>query len=312
MDVALFPAVSDTVRTRKRYVRYEPANELRLTERDLAILCDLHDRRFMNARQLQTLYGSNVPERLRFLFRHGYIDRPTAQKHWRIREGGGSYPLIYALSNRGARALVVYKRRHNAMRRDWSELNRELSELSSHIPHEMGVADVYVWFRRLADALPNRTLLQGFELAHGTDGRALEIPGTTKLLEPDFIPALVPSTDLGKEELFFVERHMGTEPNTRYSSPQLEHLTGKYEGYLSYARAKKCYEQFGIANFRVLTVTSGGAINVGNIVKAAEAVCDGVGAGRFLVTTAAALDTSDPLEVTWFDASGNAVRLAAL
>jgi hypothetical protein len=289
MDVALSVSVSEQVSTRKRYVRYEPANDIVLTERDLSILCDLHDRRFMNARQLQMLYGENVPERLRFLFRHGFIDRPTAQKHWRIREGGESYPLIYALANRGARALVVYKRRLDALRRDWSEANRELSALSSLIPHELGISDVYVWLRRLASALPNRTLLTGLELADGQDARALEIPGESKRLVPDLIGGLVATDAGGGGELLFVERHMGSEPNTRYSSLHLEHLTGKYEGYLAYARAKKCSEQFGIKSFRVLTVTSGGELNQENIARTAYDVCSGVGVGRFLVTSAAAL-----------------------
>ena len=76
--------------TRRRFERYTPQNDLVLTARDLSILCDLHDRRFMNARQLQTLYGANVPERLRWLFRHDYVDRPKAQRVFRMREGGGS------------------------------------------------------------------------------------------------------------------------------------------------------------------------------------------------------------------------------
>lgn len=301
--------VAPSAPTLKRLVRFTPKNDLVLTERDLAILGDLHDRRFLNTRQLQTLYGASVDERLKRLFLHGYVDRPKAQRHWRIREGGGSHPLIYALANRGARALVVHKRRPDAMRRDWSEDNRELSELSSLIPHTLGVADVYVWFRRLALSLPRRTLVQGFELASGQGGRVLEVPGETKKLEPDFIGALVPSESYGEGELFFVERHMRTEPNTRYSSPFLEYLTGKFDGYLAYARAKRCREQFGLSNFRVLTVTSGGEINVANIARAAYDVCGGIGVGRFLVTSAAALEASDPLDVIWLDASGEEIRL---
>lgn len=278
--------------------------------RDLAILCDLHDRRFMRASQLQAIHGNNVTERLRLLFLHGYIDRPKAQRVWRIREGGGSYPLIYALANRGARAIAVHKLRPDAPRRNWSELNAELSALSSHIPHETAVADVYVWFRRICKLHPQLALVQGCELASGIDSRALIIPGEAKALEPDLIDALVPRDDSGEGDLFFVERHMGTEPNTRYSQPDLEHLTGKYEHYLAYARSKKSIEQFGIVNFRVLTVTSGGEINMHNIAKAAHDVCGGAGVGRFLVTSAAALEQADdPLEVVWLDASGKEVRL---
>ena len=60
----------------------------------------------------------------------------------------------------------------------------------------------------------------------------------------------------------------------------------------------------------MLTVTSGGEINMKNIAHAANTVCDGTGFGRFLVTSAAALETSDPLETVWLNASGKEVRLA--
>lgn len=42
---------------------------------------------------------------------------------------------------------------------------------------------------------------------------------------------------------------------------------------------------------------------------AARDVCGGVGVGRFLVASFAALETHDALEVPWLDASGREVRL---
>jgi hypothetical protein len=293
---------------RKRYVRYEPKSELVLTNRDLAILCDLHDRRFMNTRQFQKLYGANVDDRLKRLFLHGYIDRPKAQRVHRLREGGGSHPLIYALTNRGARAITIKLLRLDAAKRNWDELNRELSELSSRIPHELGIADAYVAFR-LGCIDRAFDLVQGFELAPGKQGRALEVPGEEKLLYPDLIFDVVPQAAPDKESLFFLEWHTGSEPNTRYRSPELEHLTGKYEGYLAYARAKKSREQFGVSNFRVLTVTSGGEAKMQHIAKAAHEVCGGVGVGRFLVTNVAAFEAADPFDAAWLDASSKEVRL---
>jgi hypothetical protein len=280
-----------------------------LTTRDLSILCDLHDRRFMNARQLQTLYGTNVPERLRWLFRHGYVDRPKAQRVFRMREGGGSRPLIYALANRGAHAITALKLR-NATRRDWSELNLELSAFSTHIPHELAVADVYVSFRRGA-ASRSLDLAQGEELAIRHDARALEVPGEGKPLYPDWTFALLRSDASSEPCLFFVEADRSTMPNIRFRSPHLEHLAGKYERYLAYARAKRSLEQFGVANFRVLTVIDGGEIKVQNVAGAANEVCGGVGVGRFLVTSFAALEASDALDAPWLDASGREVRLTA-
>lgn len=293
---------------RRRYVRYAPASELVPTTRDLDILCDLHDRRFMNTRQFQALYGRNVDDRLKRLFLHGYIDRPTAQRVHRLREGGGSYSLIYALANRGAQALVVSGRRPDARKRDWNELNLELSTNSSRIPHELGIADAYVSFRR-ACAARALDLVQGFELAPGKRARALEVPGEGKLLYPDWIFAVARRDATGEGSLFFLEWHTGSEPNTRYRSPALEHLSGKYESYLAYARAKRSREQFGVTNFRVLTVTAGGETKMEHVVQSANGVCDGVGVGRFLVTTMAAFETADPFDAAWLDASGKEVRL---
>ncbi len=299
--------IAPSAPTRRRFVRYTPESDLVLTARDLSILCDLHDRRFMNTRQLQTLYGANVPERLRFLFRHGYVDRPKAQRIFRLREGGGSYPLIYALANRGTHAITELGLR-DASRRDWSELNLGLSQFSTHIPHELAIADTYVAFKSGA-ALRALSLRQGEELAEGRDARALEVPGEEKPLYPDWIFALGRTEKGSEPSLFFVEADRATMPNVRVASPHIEHLAGKYERYLAYARGKRSLEQFGIANFRVLTVTDGGGTKVENVARAAHEVCGGVGAGRFLVTSFAALETSDALSAPWLDASGREVWL---
>lgn len=263
----------------------------------------------MNTRQLQALYGANVDERLKTLFRHGYMDRPKAQRIFRLREGGGSRPLVYALANRGARAITA-RRLRDAARRDWSELNLGLSEFSPHIPHELAVADVYVSFRRSC-ASRALDLVHGDELAHGRDARALEVPGEEKLLYPDWIFALAQSDSVGEPCLFFIEADRGTEPNVRHRSPMLEHLAGKYERYLAYARAKRSLDQFGTANFRVLTVTDGEETKLRNVAEAARDVCGGVGAGRFLVTNFAVLGEHGALDAPWLDASGREVRLRA-
>jgi hypothetical protein len=39
-------------------------------------------------------------------------------------------------------------------------------------------------------------------------------------------------------------------------------------------------------------------------------VCDGVGAGRFLVTNVEALEGADPLGLSWLDATGTPTRLS--
>jgi len=127
--------------------------------------------------------------------------------------------------------------------------------------------------------------------------------------------ARVPDLTLGirdahaaEPSLFFVEMHRCTEPNERVAQPELQRLKGKFADYLAYARAKRHLEKFGVSNFRVLTVTGGGESKMENSANAAHNVCQGNGAGRFLVTTIAAFEVADPFEAVWLDASGKEVR----
>ena len=292
---------------RRRLERSRPEGELVLTERDLAILQSLHDNRFMHTRQLQALYGGRVFRRLARLFDHGYVDRPRAQRIWRQREGGGSRPLVHALSTKGAQALCGLGLIRQTGR-DWSERNRDLSPFSFAIPHELAVADVRVAFVRACRDRPGRQLLHGEKLASGRAARALEIPGRDHPLYPDWIAAV----DAGSGEpcLFFVEVDRCTEPNTRRGSEELQSLQRKFEGYLAYARARRQREQFGIGNFRVLTITTGSETRVRNMAAAAHKASGGVGAGRFLSASFADLLVHDPLAtLPWVDSGGGIVRL---
>src|SRR5436190_496404 len=117
----------------RRFVRRADENTLTETDRDLAIAFDLYRLRFMSTAQFKRLYGAAVDNRLLRLFKNGLVDRPDAQRVFRMREGGGSKPLVYALTNAGADAL---SKRHMVKRRgrfDWNEANRNLSRVSSLI-----------------------------------------------------------------------------------------------------------------------------------------------------------------------------------
>src|SRR5215207_8106333 len=70
------------------------------TERDEAVLLELFDG-LRHTAQLQTFFGRWIDERLTMMFKAGLIDRPETQWVWRRRQGGGSKPLVHALSQRG-------------------------------------------------------------------------------------------------------------------------------------------------------------------------------------------------------------------
>jgi hypothetical protein len=287
-----------------RFVRRPLDRPFYPTERDEAVLLELFDG-MRHTAQLQTLFGRWIDERLTLLYKAGLVDRPEAQWVWRRQKGGGSKPLVYALSNLGYRHLRD-RRLVPAVRRDFSERNQDLSAFSSFIAHELGVGDAQVAFKR-ACAFRSLELRHAFTLARGQDARALSVPGRERPLYPDW-SFTIKAQGRGAN-LFFVEVDRCTEPNVRYGFNDLQSLSRKYEGYLAYARAKRHTEQFGVSNFRVLTITTGGDEKVANVAQTAGEVCDGVGVGRFLVTNFAALAQSDPFEVSWLDASGNEVRL---
>jgi hypothetical protein len=240
--------------------------------------------------QLQTPFGRWIDERLTMMFKAGLVDRPEAQWVWRRQKGGGSKPLVYALSQSGYRHLRE-RRLVPAVRRDFAERSRDLSAFSSFIAHELRVGDAQVAIER-ASLLRSLELRHAFTLARGQDARALSVPGRERPLYPDWSFTLK-AQDRGAN-LFFVEVDRCTEPNVRYGANDLQSLARKYAGYVSYARAKRHVEEFGIANFRVLTITTGGEGKAANVAQTAGEVCDGVGVGRFLVTNFATLEQGDP------------------
>ena len=72
-----------TTSRRKKFVRSDDRDPLRLMPRDIALLRDVAEYRFLNTKQLVSLHeGSDrgIGNRLTLLFQHGYLDRPKVQK----------------------------------------------------------------------------------------------------------------------------------------------------------------------------------------------------------------------------------------
>jgi len=92
----------------QRFKKFERSKELSkklvIQPRDLAILSDVADYRFLDAEQILALHpGSlrNTQTRLALLFHLGYLDRPPSQKLF-ARHGTS---FIYSLAEKGAQAL---------------------------------------------------------------------------------------------------------------------------------------------------------------------------------------------------------------
>jgi hypothetical protein len=290
------------------YDRPDIAPEIVVTSRDVAVLWELYQNRFMTTQQMQMLFGVGVGRRIKRLFRAGLIDRPKqVGRVWRMREGGGSNSGLLALSDGGADVLAEKGLITRKERWRWSERNRALSPYSSKVPHEIGLNDVRIAFRRASAARPGLRIAPTTEKAHGLSARALDVPGHDELLYPDWLFFLV--LEWAAESLFFVELHTGSEPQERFAQPDLSNLKGKYEGYTAYALTKRHLAQFGVNGFRVLTVITGGERMLENVVATAASVTGGQGDNRFLATRLDDLLAADPLELLWRNAAGEPVRL---
>ena len=289
------------------------------------IFLELYRKRLAHTGQLQALYGDKMDDRLKRLFDAGYIDWPPVQKMWR-HPGSGSRPNAWALGNLGAWALVAEGRITEARAKDWGENNRRLKRSSLFMPHTLAVNDVKVAFR-VACMRRGLMYIPGERLVRNGLARALDIPGRRRPLMTDDTFAIARE---GKEPaLFFVEADRDTETNIPgdtaserelvasdlwgsdwYGETTSESLLFKFEGYFGYARAQKQVEQFGIKNFRTLTITTGSEKRVLNIAKAAYRGCHGVEVRRYLTTNFDALKLADPFDAPWFDASGSLLALA--
>src|SRR5262245_45782610 len=89
-----------------RFTRTDTAPEVRLTDRDLAILDNVHSLRYATSEHLrQVIPGSTqgTTRRLGLLYHAGYLDRLVMTTRVLTKQPA---PIVYALDARGARTLV--------------------------------------------------------------------------------------------------------------------------------------------------------------------------------------------------------------
>jgi hypothetical protein len=127
--------------------------------------------------------------------------------------------------------------------------------------------------------------------------------------------ALVPDKVFGlddtiarKRSYFFLEADRATMPVQR-TSPAQTSMARKFITYYHAHRAGEHTRQFGIGNFRVLTVTSS-RDRVASMIAAAREITGGAGSNQFLFADRASLQsTSDLLALDWVSARNERVTL---
>ncbi|MBZ5545580.1 MAG: replication-relaxation family protein, partial [Acidobacteriia bacterium] len=139
-----------------RFKRAPSMHECALTSRDLDILACVESYRLLSSEHLQALIPGSAQgllRRLQKLFHAGYLDRLLPRRV----AAGGSARMVYAITNRGIRALAEHGRLEDPSQTDWNANNRSLHDLS--IRHALLVSQVRAVMELAAATRSNLRLL---------------------------------------------------------------------------------------------------------------------------------------------------------
>jgi hypothetical protein len=268
-----------------RLPRFKRAPELispmEVTQRDITIIRQVSEHRFLHSNQIMTLVGGSkqqVLRRLHRLFHHGYLERPRSQlAYFHL---GGSQAIVYGLGNKGAKLLTGFA--ESRPRFDWNDRNQSVKQL--YLQHTLLISDVMVAFENGCAQNRDVQLVREDELAGSTKFRdpfrwSINIGSHRLGLRPDKVFALE-NIKTGERAFYFLEADRGTMPVTRKNFGQTSFLR-KLLAYEATWRQNVHRTRFGFHRFRVLTVTSSGQ-RLKNLLAAAGTLERGP--GLFLFT----------------------------
>ena len=222
---------------KQKFVRGSPADPLKLQPRDISLLCDVAEFRFLNTPQILALHSGgkrNLLRHLASLFEHGYLDRPKQQASARL----GSSHLIYSLGRKGAAAIIG-----NAGEREG--VYRRLKENEQTLPliaHSLMISQFRVC---LMLALKKQSDIKLTRWVQGNDLKsALKKHGEHPPLVADAFFMLETPTH---KYPCFLEADRATMTQERY--------VNKLKMYWRHNREESFKDTLGISNFRVLTIT---------------------------------------------------------
>ncbi len=222
---------------KQKFVRGIPADPLKLQPRDIALLCDVAEFRFLNTPQILALHSGgkrNLLRHLASLFEHGYLDRPKQQASARL----ASSHLIYSLGRKGAAAIIG-----NAGEREG--VYRRVKENEQTLPliaHSLMISQFRVC---LMLALKKHSDIKLTRWIQGNDLKsALRKHGEHPPLVADAFFMLETPTH---KYPCFLEADRATMTQERFVS--------KLKMYWRHNREESFKDTLGVSHFRVLTIT---------------------------------------------------------
>ena len=293
---------------------------MRLTDRDLRLLANLERLRLASGEQLAALDGGspqNVSRALLALWENDYVERLLGQMETRVLYKG-SFPLIYGLTRPGAWLL----RRHGyeVRRRILYETDKQRQAGWRFIEHRVDISEFMV---KLELACRNRSdlaLIQRPQIIDAADKSQrdrrirlyanVRVDGEHKLLsvDPDETFGLH-LADAQKESFFFLERDRGEMPVHRRKNKEQTYFAKKMQTYYEANRAGEHEREFGLPNFRVLTVTTSEE-RVAQMIEAQQETVGGRGSNLFLFIDDESLRNNNPLEANWVTGKGKVAKLS--
>lgn len=220
----------------KLFQRAGEADPLILQPRDIELLRDIGEFRFLNTEQILSLHeGSrrNLMERLSRLYHHAYLDRPTSQTSARLT----SAHMVYSLGRKGAELLSKDAEEREGIYRRIAETERTLPLIA----HALMISQFRVCLTLAAKQ-------SGVKILRFTQGEDLKrilrsVRGDNPALVPD---AFFTLEDKGDVINFFVEADRSTMTTEKF--------VNKLKIYWSWRDDERLKKQFRLTNFRVLTI----------------------------------------------------------
>lgn len=225
-----------------------------LTERDRAIVAQVHRHRFLSAQQVEVLlFPSERPRgkrtvcqrRLQLLYHHQYLARVP---EW-VMMGEGRRPLVYALDERGAN-LIAEQQGIDRAGLVWRPTHNDVTPL--FLQHTLAINDVRVVVQLLASQ-DYWTCGQWIdEKAFQQTERRGQVPfhqrgaRLTRTYPDGYFTLRLPRTR--SQAHFFLEVDMGTMTNTRWQE--------KVRSYVYFRESGLADKYYGTRRFRVLAVTT--------------------------------------------------------
>lgn len=312
----------------KRFVRPDALPDFTINHRNLSLLGYVAQHRLVSSDDLARLDGGsaqNVKRELRRLWAHGYLVRPAAQL--RAVAITGPQPLVYGLSNKGARLLREHGQ-HIKTDIDWSENTQRAG--FSFIDHEVARArfmtSLQVAERERTDIKLLRAAAIIANAPEKTRAAKHPLKWTARIPENGRdIPATIVADDLfalvfpdDTASYFLVEIDRGSMPVRRNGESAEEMVGGKrrlrtyykqklatyYHGW----RQRRHVEQFGVDQLRVLTVTTSQE-RIETMLDAVGEITNGKGSNLFLFADQKQLAAASPFDVEWMSGKNELVRL---